>query len=124
MNKLTSLQSYNVLSHFLETYYDKTASDSLGALLSCMQFLDDGKTADTALWEDWEHILAEKQNLTSLEAFKAMRIFLNKYFIRTSSKNVKKLLKDIDNVIDNTMTPEKVWNSWTQCVTAAFKKNR
>ena len=54
MNKLlTPRQAFYVMQLFLEDYFRVTSSDSVGALLSCMQFLDDDQTADPALWEDW-----------------------------------------------------------------------
>lgn len=47
--KLTSLQAYNAMQNFLEAYFEQTSSDSIGTLLSCMQFLDDDITSDQAL---------------------------------------------------------------------------
>jgi hypothetical protein len=38
---------------FLETYYEQTQADDIGALLGSLQLLEDGKPADPALWQDW-----------------------------------------------------------------------
>ena len=38
---------------FLETYYERTQSDEIGALLGSLQLLEDGKPADPAMWQDW-----------------------------------------------------------------------
>lgn len=51
--KLTELQAFNAMSKFLEGYYERTSSDDVGSLLSDMQILGDGDTADPAAWEDW-----------------------------------------------------------------------
>lgn len=49
---LTPLEAFYAMRNFLETYFKKTSSDTIGALLSCMQFLDDDITTDPALWQD------------------------------------------------------------------------
>ena len=100
MNRsLTSLQAFYDMQEFLEVYFKKTSSDELGALLSCMQFLEDGQTADPVLWEDWKSILKTTQNITQLQAFEAMAVFLNNYYKNTTSSHVKQILKDIDDII-------------------------
>ncbi len=38
---------------FLEDYYEQTHSDDVGALLGDIQLLEDGMTADPAVWDDW-----------------------------------------------------------------------
>ncbi len=121
MNKLTSLQSYNVLSHFLETYYDKTASDSLGCLLSDMQFLDDGTTADSAAWHDWIDALSVDKSVSIEEGFVAAINFLDAYFKRTScaSVHIKNLLDDMRLSHDKSTA----WNNWVKSVNFADKKN-
>jgi hypothetical protein len=49
---------------FLDTYYQQTQSDDIGALLGSLQLLEDGKPADPAMWHDWlqciEKILPHK----------------------------------------------------------------
>lgn len=50
---LTTLQAFNSMRLFLEKYYKETGSDDVGALLSDMLFLEDGKTADPAIWKEW-----------------------------------------------------------------------
>lgn len=98
-NALTPLQAFYTMREFLERYFQKTVSDDLGALLSCMQFLEDGQTADPVLWEDWESILKNKQEITQLQLFTAMKVFLNRYYKNTTSHTIKKLLQNIDDII-------------------------
>jgi len=45
--------AYKAMVLFLEEHYQRTNSDDIAALLSSMQFLEDGSTADPAIWEDW-----------------------------------------------------------------------
>lgn len=52
--KLTSLQAFNAMKLFLEKYYEETSSDDVASLLSELQFLEDGSTADPAAWESWD----------------------------------------------------------------------
>jgi len=110
--RLTSLQSFSIIQEFLEEYFKETSSDSLGALLSCMDFLEDGQTADPVLWEDWKIILDSRNYITAQEAFEAMSIFLNKYYRGISSDVIKKLLKDLDEAVSKGFENKVIWNKW------------
>jgi hypothetical protein len=69
-NKLTVLEAFYAMHIFLEDYFKITSSDSIGALLSCMHFLDDGEPADSAFWEDWLKI-TDNKNVTAIQAFQS-----------------------------------------------------
>lgn len=45
--------AYAAMYEFLVGYYERTKSDDVGALLGSMSLLDDGETADPAIWQDW-----------------------------------------------------------------------
>ena len=45
--------AYLAMFDFLEQRYESTRSDDIGALLGSMSLLNDGGTADPALWSDW-----------------------------------------------------------------------
>jgi len=53
MEKLTTAEAFQAMLLFLETYYEQTQADDIGALLGSLQLLEDGKPADPALWQDW-----------------------------------------------------------------------
>jgi len=53
MEKLTPTEAFQAMILFLETYYERTQSDEIGALLGSLQLLEDGKPADPAMWQDW-----------------------------------------------------------------------
>ena len=53
MKILTTQEAFVAMRSFLESYYERTKSDDVGALLGDMQLLGDGMTADPATWEDW-----------------------------------------------------------------------
>ncbi|RDV39156.1 hypothetical protein DV096_00865 [Bradymonadaceae bacterium TMQ3] len=55
---LTSKQAYKAMYVFLDDIYQRTRSDTLGALLGSMSLLADGETADPAIWRDWENAVA------------------------------------------------------------------
>ncbi len=116
----TSIQSFYAVQFFLEDYFKITSSDSLGALLSCMQFLNDGDTADPVLWIDWCEIVGDKP-ITSMQAFEAMNVFLRMYFQAISSSNVKNMLNNISFVIDDKPGKEKIWQKWVACVDKALE---
>jgi hypothetical protein len=119
---LTPLQAFNAMQEFLEIYFKKTASDSIGALLSCMQFLEDGQTADQALWEDWISSLKDQKNITPIQAFDTMHMFLNQYYRNSSSANVKVLLRDIQHSTDGEITDQNIKIVWTDCVNKALSE--
>lgn len=52
-NGFTSIQAYRAMFEFLQSYYERTGADEIGALLGSMQLLNDGVPADSALWDDW-----------------------------------------------------------------------
>ena len=117
---LTLSQAFCVMQFFLEDYFNATFSDSIGALLSCMHFLDDGQTADPVLWEDWCEIVGNTP-ITFMQAFQAMKMFLDKYYQATSSMNVKNMLNDISLVIDDKPGKERIWQKWIACVDCALE---
>jgi hypothetical protein len=52
--QMTPQQAFNAMSLFLERYYQRVGEPSeLGAVLSDIQLLPDGSTADPAMWNDW-----------------------------------------------------------------------
>lgn len=121
MNKLlTPIQSFYAMHIFLEKYFNATSSDSIGALLSCMHFLDDGDTADPVLWLDWREIVGDAPT-TFKQAFCAMQLFLGDYYQATSSANVKNMLYDIALVVDDKAGKEQVWQKWMECVDLALE---
>jgi len=121
MNKLlTPLQGFYAMHLFLEQYFYATSSDSIGALLSCMQFLNDGDTADPVLWIDWREIVGDEP-ITLTQAFTGMNMFLRIYFQATSSNNVKKMLNDIDIVLSDKPGKKEIWEKWIICADNALK---
>jgi len=53
MKTLTVQEGFAAMRQFLEDYYEQTHSDDIGALLGDLQILEDGMTADPAVWDDW-----------------------------------------------------------------------
>ncbi len=54
MSEITSKEAFLAMFSFLEKHYDLTKSDDIGALLGSMSLLEDGVTADSAVWEEWQ----------------------------------------------------------------------
>jgi len=54
MTDLTKNEAYLAMYAFLEREYELTQSDDIGSLLGSMSLLQDGSTADPAVWNDWE----------------------------------------------------------------------
>ena len=50
---LTIEEAYLAMISYLNYLYELTDSDTLGGMLGDMCFLDDGVTADPAVWGEW-----------------------------------------------------------------------
>jgi hypothetical protein len=59
MPDLTKKEAYLAMFSFLEKQYALTKADDIGALLGGMSLLQDGGTADPAMWEDWEKAITK-----------------------------------------------------------------
>ena len=53
MVRLTEKEAFDAMMVFLEKFYESTKSDDVGALLGSMIILEDGGTADPAVWGEW-----------------------------------------------------------------------
>lgn len=54
-DKLSIQQVFDIMTHFLTVYWEKTDSEDVANLLSDMntEVWLDGSTADPAIWDDW-----------------------------------------------------------------------
>ena len=50
---MTKKNGFDSAYYFLHKWYEITKSDDIGELLSLMQPLDDGKPADSSMWDYW-----------------------------------------------------------------------
>ena len=50
---LNENQAFQAMVLFLEEYYERGKSDDIAMLLSSLILLEDGSTADPAMWGDW-----------------------------------------------------------------------
>ena len=62
-----------------------------------------------------------KECLTSLQAFNAMRNFLEGYYERTSSDDVGSLLGDLQLLEDGGTADPAAWGDWVDAVTLALQ---
>jgi hypothetical protein len=121
MNKnLITIQAYEATQRFLEIYFHQTDSDSLAVLLSGMQLLCDGTSADQALFEDWVEITKNNDNLSIFDGFNAMKNYFKNFYKHSTSKNVHKLLQVLDTVTQPDTTNE-AWKNWVQSAEKAIQ---
>ncbi len=62
-----------------------------------------------------------KENLTYLEAFKAMRCFLENYYDQTNSDDVGSLLGEMQILEDGETADPASWDDWMDCVKNIIK---
>jgi hypothetical protein len=53
MNQLSPQQAFLAMYSFLDAHYQRSKADDVGALLSSMSLLLDGRPADPAVESDW-----------------------------------------------------------------------
>lgn len=124
--KLTKLQAYNVMLHFLEELYEKEKSYYLGDILSNSEFWSDGITADRGAWSDWQKAiqvtalqdksLRKYNSLTPVQASKAMFNYVDHYVSFYDPKpeyliNLLRLLQLLCNKKN-----ESMWLLWLEIV--------
>lgn len=119
---LTSLQAFNAMTQFLDSYYKNNVSDDLGALLSSMEFLEDNETVDAATWDDWVNVVGTNQTLTELQAFHAMIKYLTLYADLMDSDDLRSILSEIE-LSDKKLLSSDVWDSWIRCVNNTLKNS-
>lgn len=61
--KLTEKEAYQAMFMFLDHFYSETNSDDLAWMLGSMSFLEDGSTADAAMWEIWLESIDKIKNV-------------------------------------------------------------
>ncbi|NGX46999.1 MAG: hypothetical protein K1000chlam3_00368 [Chlamydiae bacterium] len=57
-----------------------------------------------------------RESLTHLEAFKAMRCFLEKYYEQTSSDDIGSLLGEMQILEAHRRADPAAWEDWTNCI--------
>ncbi len=124
--KLTQLQGFNAMAKLFQIYYDLDPSGDIGAILGSMSFLQDKKTADGAMLDDWQDFLDTQlkhknlrnyNHLTALQAFVAMGDFLEFFFSRNNiTWEIKLLLDSSDLARDKKKIDPVVWQNWLRCV--------
>lgn len=119
MKTLRPEQALSAVSTFIESHGARTNPPDhfLGDLLSDIQFLADGNTADPASRHEWLDAVKvvtgkrEDARLTPEQAFEAMAIFVRQYGARLkNAQEISDFLKTL-----NPMTPE-CRDQWLACV--------
>ena len=55
--KMKIKEGYEAMIYFLTNWYAITKSDDIGEILSLMESLEDGKPADSIMWDYWEEAI-------------------------------------------------------------------
>ena len=117
--KLTILEAFYALTLFLEKFYLETHSEDITVLLSGMQIGRDGDTWDSAMWQDWlksiNKVKSEEnigEELTPLQAFKAMRYYFEIWYELTHWPDIEIILNMLHLQNDGKPARQDVWNEW------------
>jgi len=66
----------------------------------------------------------QHKNLTLLQAFNAMRVFLEDYYKRTLSDDIGSLLGDLQLFQDNTTADPAAWNDWIRATDSVLNSTK
>jgi len=131
--KITKLQAYNVMLHYLENIYEKEESEYLGDILSNSEFWPNKLPGDRASWGDWvqavkkvsltDKSLNNYNKLTPLQASKAMLIYVQNYvsFYNPKPSYLIDLLKKIE-LLCNSQKNNKMFQEWLSVIALVIKK--
>ena len=121
MSVLTDKQAYIAVHAFLNNFWQlrKAQYDNdLPGLLGDMSLLEDEMPADRAQWSYWKDC-APQETLSEMEAFEAMRTFLENYRQRGEMEE-----RDITRVLDVIDTsPETAQPDWLVAVQRCLAGN-
>jgi len=135
--RLTELQAFNTMTKFLDEYYEVTAFDFMGGLISSFFFLPDGGTADPAFWIEWDDavkkVLQEQTSekyvdevlgisVTELQAFKTMVQFFKDYYERGPESGITIFFNYLYLLPDNSSGSSAIREKWKTCVDSAIKE--
>jgi hypothetical protein len=62
MEKISINEAYLSMYRFLENYYKRGQSDEIAIMLGRMSLLEDGTTADPAVFNDWLQAIEDTTN--------------------------------------------------------------
>ena len=133
-NKLTGLQAFNAMTLYLDKYYILTNSDDIGSLLGGFQLFEEGGTWDPAAWHDWIDSINKtldikneknkiEEGLTVSQSFKAMILFLEKYYELTSYNDIAIILTPLYDFEKNQNLNSPIWKNWIECVNKVLREN-
>ena len=89
-----------------------------------MLFLEDGQTADPALWGDWIDCLNHDEFITPIQAFGSAHLFLKNYYENSSSNAIKRVLEDTEISNEGLPVHQEVWTHWLNCINETASKQK
>jgi hypothetical protein len=124
MAMLTIKDAYLAMYRFMEIIADRDNLDEFNAMLGSMSFLQDGSTADSGMWWDWEQAVKRVKGdldseLSIEEAHAAMRSFLETYNSRGPSDDITEILIHMVPPASSETEGGLLWKDWLDAVRAA-----
>jgi len=133
VQKITKLQAFNAVFKLFEIYYNEKGTGSIKSSLGDTLDAESGNISiilgtmnfDEGMWEIWiesiNEVLDEEgfnnyDGLTTLQAFKAIPLYLEGFYGTDSFKDIMSLVSDIRLIIQDKSTDSILWKEWMQCV--------
>ena len=120
---LNNTEVRDVIILFLKHHHELTKPDDTGYLVNSLFRQKTGKIAiddDLTIWNDMQRSLqlVKKTNdlLTEEEAFEVMINFLEKYFMRTNSDDIRSVLGDLLHDTYGVTSDPGAWYDWQDCL--------
>jgi hypothetical protein len=125
---LIKSQAFAAMQYFLNQYYQKTLTEDLGGICSCLMLLHDGKPADPAFEEDWLESAKviiptyhEDMLITVPQAYAITKEFLQLYCRIGFSQEVQQLLDRMAEDKSGYSVDIEIRKLWDESIELAIK---
>jgi hypothetical protein len=143
-NSLAVVEACIVVKLFLEKFYEGTTLPGIALMLNDLQGVDGNGIVSPHVWNRWLHsvdtILNERKEelprneLSTLESFEAMRLFLEEYYhdtfgvhdpvISEIHDDIAGLLGEIQFFEDGGTYDPAAWKIWNECVSKVLEEKK
>ncbi len=124
ITKLTRYQAFTAINKFILDYYCNRPPRDIQVLIQNEWPPKEEKTVESSAWKKWITILPNDHDLTSLEAYNAMRLLLDDYYFNTNyhSDDLGAFLSGLQLFSDGGSWDPAAWDIWSRCVGNTTKK--
>lgn len=114
----SAFQIYKAGFFLIKNEWEKNNNNYLGTVLCDMNLLDNGYTADPAIWYDWLNCLTkfQRSHFSEYAGLQAVLSFLEDYIVTCYHQDIETFINKIDICLNNKNTKQTLWLEWLECL--------